>query len=218
MPGRNRLSADLSSLQSQLASRFPTLRLVTGDGRVVIRGMLLIEHEGRELDRFAVEIDLSQAGPATLPVVREVAGRIPRHVDRHVNADGSACVCLPEDYFSRNPGKLDAIAFVEGPVRDFFIGQALVERGDPWPHGEWGHGPAGLTEWLQAFSRSLTDDQRRAYASTFLIRKLRGHVPCPCGGGRKLRDCHMDLLMRLRAALPPERALQLLAPGATGET
>jgi hypothetical protein len=95
---------DLDRIRSELAVRFPSLHIFAADR--VIRGTLPIEHDGVELDRFLVEVELTRL-EADLPIVREIGGRIPRLRDlRHINADGSACVCLPEDYFLKFPASL----------------------------------------------------------------------------------------------------------------
>lgn len=48
------------------------------------------------LDRYSVELQLARNHPAGLPVVRETGGRIPRHLDRHVLSNGTACVLIPD--------------------------------------------------------------------------------------------------------------------------
>jgi hypothetical protein len=212
---RRRLALD--ALRKALAERFPALQLVTDHGRYAISGMFVIEHEGQELDRFAVDVDLRKIRGG-LPTVKEVAGRLPRHVDRHVNGDGTLCVCLPEQYFLRNPGGFDVMAFLDGPVRDFFMSQALVEKGDPWPYGTWDHREAGQKQWLEEFGRSLTDAQRTVYLSAVTVPTLDGRSPCPCGSARDTRDCHWNLLLALRAQLAPPTAASVFSPSAAAPT
>jgi hypothetical protein len=192
---------DLEAIRERLAYRFPTLHLLPGPDGPIIRGTFFLEHESHEIDRFAVEIALKPIYDGDLPVVFETAGRIPRTPERHVNDGGSACVCLPIDYFRKHPGPFDLMAFLEGPVRDYFLGQALVERGEPWPYGEWRHGGEGAVDWLLEFARSLGPKEMDAYLSVMAIRHLKGHVACPCASGKKIRHCHMELLNKLRSTL-----------------
>lgn len=123
------LCFDQDELKLALATHFPTLHLMENR---YIRGSFPVEEAGNELDRFSIEIDLEPLKQELLPKVRETGGRIPWQVDCHVNPDGTACVCLPEDYYFKFPGRFIPFIFLEGPVRDYFIGQALVARGDPW--------------------------------------------------------------------------------------
>jgi hypothetical protein len=199
--GSSVLASEVERLRSDLAARFPSLHVFETDG--VVRGTLPIEHDGVELDGFLIEVALTRRSETDLPVVREVGGRIPWLSDlRHINADGSACVCLPEDYFLKFPGRFELLAFLSGPVRSFFLGQALVERGEQWPQGEWAHGETGKLEWCKEVFAQQPRDVRRAYLRVLAKNELRGHHLCPCGSERRIRDCHLLLLMSLRAILP----------------
>lgn len=200
--------ADADRLRDGLAAGFPNLHLMEAEMKV--RGTISIEHDGTELDRFAIEVDLRRPSELELPVVREIGGRIPWIADRHVNDDGSACVCLPNDYFARFPGRFDLLAFLNGPVKDFFVGQALVERGDPWPYGEWAHGDAGRRDWFNEFIQAQSRETAWAYLAVLALEEIKGHTACPCGSGRRVRDCHRVLLQRLRHVLPPRAARKIL--------
>lgn len=202
-------AANQDELRAALATHFPNLHFV--EAGTTIRGTIAIEHHGKELDRFAVEVQLQRPSELELPIVKEIGGRIPWLADRHVNEDGSACVCLPNDYFARFPGRFDLLAFLKGPVRDFFVGQALVERGDPWPHGEWAHGDTGASEWFHEFVQAQSQETATAYLTVLALNELKGHVVCPCGSGRHVRDCHRVLLQRLRDVMSPDSARKILA-------
>lgn len=202
---------DLNKLRVELAARYPNLQLYTGDGGPILRGSLPIEHAGREIDRFFVEIDLRTLCTRELPAVRETAGRIPHETRRHVNAkDGTACVCIPADYFVQHPGPFDVMAFLDGPVMSYFIGQALVEQGDTWPQGEWGHGADGLVQWGRKFFGCASRDEVLRFLEIMAVREMKGHLVCPCGSGVRIRKCHVSQLRLLREQLTPDRARNLL--------
>ena len=207
MTGAPGVVEKLGKLCAPLLLRYPTLHL---DGPT-LRGTLPVEFENRELDRFAVEIDLTPVVEGNLPKVREVGGRIPWLLDRHVDSHGVACVCLPQDFLLRHTGHFDLSLFVEGPVRDFFIGQALVERGVAWPHGEWAHGEQAYKDWLDEFIRDATGEQLAAYLRTLSKYEMKGHLPCPCGSGQRIRNCHLQFLMLLRKMITPKGARDIIA-------
>ncbi len=195
----------------ELAREFPTLRLVVEDNKTYLNGSFPIGHEGEVLDQFDIEMLVAPLAGNELPEVRETGGRIPRIADRHVNADGTACITLPESYFLRNPGPFDLLKFLSGPVRDYFIGQALVERGDDWPHQEWPHGIDGLLLFYEELLGTDNLVRIREYLRHLARAELRGHWACPCGSGKKLRRCHQQELAELRARIGFRAARRLLA-------
>jgi hypothetical protein len=193
-----RLTVDIERIRSRLGARYPALHFVEHDGGWLLRGSIAIEERGHEIDCFQVEIDLRPQEVGELPVVRETGGRIPWTADRHINPDGSACVCLPEAYLLDHVGAFDLLTYLDGPVRGFFVGQALVESGQAWPQGEWSHGKAGLDEWWTARFASLSRSERRAWLRVLRAKTIKHHKPCPCRSGRDLRHCHRALVERLR--------------------
>ena len=159
--------------------------------------------------RYAIEIVFPWDYPDDVPIVREVGGRIPRSPDRHVNDDGTACVMVPEEWLVRSHDR-SFPAFMAGPVRDFFIGQSLVELGEPWPFGERSHGYSGV---LEAFSELLgVQDQATMQRYLAYLEKpvIKGHWPCPCGSGEMLRRCHRDHVRDLQTKITPMVATRMI--------
>jgi hypothetical protein len=84
------------------------------------------------------------------------------------------------------------------PVRNYLIGNSLVERGEPWPHGDRSHGVAGVLE----FYGDLLGTSDPMTIANFLLSivkgKVRGHWHCFCGSGKIIRNCHKDAVEQLR--------------------
>ncbi len=190
----------IDQLWLRIAQRYPALHLMQRSGEEMnLIGSIVIDDDGVELDRFSVRIDLLPLAKGKLPSVYETAGRIPRTMDRHMTGtDGLACVCLELDYLLAHPGRFDLGDFIEGPVRSFFLGQALVERGESWPFGEWNHGHKGTADWWREFLRSQPRDRLFAFFKLLAGPQIKGHWRCPCGSGRRLRDCHLSFVRLLR--------------------
>lgn len=175
-------------IAAALSGEHPSLHLA--DGGRVIRGTLNVEHDGTFLAGFQIEVLLDDRDVVGLPKVKEVGGRIPRTPDRHISTDGSACLYLPEDLAVRCSDPFDILGFLRGPVRTFFLGQAGVELGVPFPLGEWGHGPEGMKQLLTELL-GFDDIQACIKALDLLSGKVvKGHWSCPCGSNRRLRECH----------------------------
>lgn len=186
--------------------RFPDLRVVTERDAVYINGSFPVVDGTEVLDRFQIEIEIPPEFPDSIPILREVSGRIPWHEDRHVNQrNGEACPIVPEEWLLR-PDHGSILAFLDGPVRNFFLGQILVEAGQPWPFGERTHGVRGLLEAYGEMVGSADRDTILRYLDCLSKEMLKGHWDCPCGSAKRLRNCHLDELKMLHERIPPRIA------------
>jgi hypothetical protein len=199
-------------IRSDLRARYPGLHLfIEPDGSAAVRGTFpVLSGEGRELDRYRVTIELPPDYPRSLPIVREVGGRIPWKPDFHVNADGVACVLLPDDRWRCFPVGAPFVQFLDGPVHDFFLGQSLIALGEAWPFGQWSHGAKGVREYYQWLLH--TDDSTTIVRYLEVLAKpdLKGHWECPCGSGEKIRRCCRAQIVELRNKIPPDVARKAL--------
>ena len=201
-------------MQKEVPAKYPDLR-VTLEGDVVhIRGSFPVMDEAEVLDRFQIEISVPPDFPDSTPVLREIGGRIPWHSDRHVNRDtGEACPIVPEEWLMW-PERESMLAFLEGPVRNFFLGQVLVEAGCPWPFGERTHGVPGLFEAYGEIVGASDRETILRYLDCLTKEYMKGHWDCPCGSGKRLRNCHWDDLKTLHEKILPlvaRSALERLA-------
>jgi hypothetical protein len=190
-------------MANEVSTKFPDLRIVLEQRAVHIRGSFPVMDDSEVLDRFQIDIALPSDFPDSTPVLREIGGRIPRHADRHVNqANGEACPIVPEEWLMW-PEHESILAFLGGPVRNFFLGQILVEAGFPWPFGERTHGVPGLFE---AYGEMVGASDRKTilrYLDCLCKENLKGHWECPCGSGKRLRNCHWSDLQALREKISP---------------
>jgi hypothetical protein len=194
-------------LEETVQERYPDLRLTIENGTLLFRGSFPVLYEGQVLDRFLIEISFPQ-GITKLPIVREIGGRIPKTVHRHVFTSGALCTEVPELTMLR--GNYSLLSYLDGPVRNYFIGQALVERGEPWPFGEWAHGKTGLLEAYGEILGVAGEREIRRYLDYLVHKKIKGHWACPCGSGKRLRECHADHLRELQHRIAPRIARQAL--------
>jgi hypothetical protein len=119
--------------------------------------------------------------------MRETGGRIPWFADRHVNHTGEACPIVPEEWLLRSD-RASIGAFLAGPVQNLFLGQILVEHGEPWPFGERQLGNDGLFEAYGEWVGTSDPGKIRIYLEYLSGTRLKGHRACPCGSNQKLRD------------------------------
>lgn len=185
--------------KAEVEAHFPDLRFFAEQDQVYVRGSFAVMFEGKELDRYSVELQLPRNHPAGLPVVREIGGRIPRHENRHVNAaDGTACVLLPDERWRLWPRGSPLLKFLTGPLHSFFLAQTMVEEGEPWPFGQWAHGAQGIFQFYRELLKTSDLHVITTYLDYLAAKKVKGHWPCPCRNGSKLRDCHLSQIQDLR--------------------
>lgn len=198
----------LERLEHTLRARYPTLHAFIEDGACVVRGTYPVIEGGWAIDRYELEIALPPDYPASLPLVWETGERIPREADRHVFEDvGCLCLGVPLELWMQLNGDFSLPKILDIPLRNFLIGNGLVEQGEPWPHGDRSHGVEGVLEF---YGDLLGTYEPRAIAKFLLAvvkGTVRGHWPCPCGGGQIIRKCHNEAVKALRT-VPQEIVAQ----------
>jgi hypothetical protein len=201
-------------MRADLRTNYPDLHVFVVNERVQVRGCFPVVDSGRVLDRFNVEIDLPSDYPRRVPGVREVGGRIPRHIDCHVQSDGRACLFFPEERWRVWPEGSTFLEFLDGPVRGFFIWQSLRSLGADCPFGERAHGELGALEY---YTETLGSDDPQFIVGCLDrlsqpgFKGFRGHWPCPCGSGVRIRNCHPGLLADMHKKIPPDSAARFLS-------
>ncbi len=172
-------------------------------------------------ERFTVRFEIESDFPASEPAVFETDGRIPRTPDRHMyDEPGACCTGVYEEWLAEVEDPSVA-AFIDGPVQRFFYSQVFyelteeVEGAGGWPFGERSHGLMGILEGY-AIALGIEHDPKdigQLFAHLRLLERksVKGHVRCPCGSGRRLRDCHAELVRKQRVRIPPRLARRMLA-------
>jgi len=192
----------LEKMKAEVQATYPNLHFYPTADRVVVRGTFPIVHEGEILDRYLVEIELPHDYPDAVPVVREVGGRVPRTPDYHVNGTGEACLFLPDERWTVCPPGTTFLAFLEGPVRNFFLGQSVYRVTGKWPFGERRHGTDGTRDYYVELLGADDINVILGYLECLARPVLKGHWQCPCQSGRRLRDCHRAQMEDLRTKIP----------------
>lgn len=197
--------ARYEAIRREVENTYPDLHFVRRGRSVFLVGQYPVFEGDLVVDRYQIEVELPTESEMGLPVVREVGNRIPRIAERHMEADGKACIVLPDAFWHGHPTGMSLMDFLNGPVRSYFANQSLIEMGktDVWCAGEWGHGADGIVE----FYESLLGTRDRAviweYLKLLKHDVVKGHWPCPCGSGKKLRKCHLEVVRELQARIPP---------------
>ena len=200
----------LAEIRAYLASKHPDLDLRVEDGRVSIHGSFVIADDEGIVDRFQIVIRLPEDFPDGLPTLEEVGGRIPRGQPRHVEPTGLACLAVPEEWYFLSRDR-SFQAFLEGPIKNFLVSQSTFEATGKWPFGERPHGYEGMVQGYGELFGSADPAVIRSHLRYLAAEASKGHWSCPCGGGKKVRQCsHQDQLVTLRSRVPPKIAARAL--------
>lgn len=193
-----------------LVDGYPNLRVrgTLKDGAVVLQGKFPIIYEGTEIECFFIRMAVPYDFPKSLPRVWETQGRIPHTPERHVNrTDGTLCVMFPDEAYLGEVSITTVVNYLDGPLRNYFIGQLCFERGEAWPWGEHRHGEDGIFD----FYSKLVGADNPVVVLRVLVQvyegRYKGHWWCPCGSGEIIRKCHGSLMRRIREKIP-ERLLE----------
>ncbi len=202
----------LSRIKRELSSEYPALHVKREQFHsLLITGTFPVYGACCDvIDRFQVRIELPHSYPKDLPVVKETGGRIPWTDDRHINPDGTACVMMPEERYRVWPIGSNLRDFLNGPLRNFFLGQLARERGEPWPFGEWSHGDLGFLEFVHNELGTTDRDLVVRFMLVVSQDQMRSRSRCPCRSGRSIRDCCKAKIIRLRRIIGKSGADRLL--------
>lgn len=191
--------AALPQLEQTLSQCYPTMHAIVSDGVVTVKGTFPVVHDGHEIDRYKLSIALPDDYPQSMPSVWETGERIPRIADRHVfPKSGALCLGVPAALWIALDGNFTIDRVLEIPVRNYLIGNSMVEAGDKWPYGECAHGADGMLEFFQDTIGTSNPMTVAMLLNDLFKGKVKGHWPCPCGSGAIIRKCHADAIGRLR--------------------
>ncbi len=218
MKGRTWYEADptlYAQIVREVKAVYRNLYFSTQDDIVYLKGSFPISDGERVIDRYQIEVEFPLDFPDSLPIVRELGGRIPRNADRHIfKQDDALCLFVADEASWVCPDRSDFLGFLDGPVRNFLISQTVFDLTGKWPFGQRSHGAKGLFEFYA--EKLAASDVQVVLKLMDLMRKkeIKGHWPCPCGSGKRLRDCHYRIVREFRQKTQPihiDRSYRMIA-------
>ena len=129
------------------------------------------------------------------PEVWETSGLIPKRFD-HIYPDGHLCLaanCEIASLLDRDP---TLCTFSEDLVTSYLYSASYYAKYRVYPFGERQHGTKGLREAYA--ERYHTDSDKTLWSLLGFVSGIsayRGHMPCPCRSGNRLRECHGELIL-----------------------
>ena len=166
----------------------------------IIKGPLSFEASFDEfpviIDCFDIELVIPDSYPEVLPVVRETGGRIDQDYE-HLNQDGTLCLTTPIEKRLFFLEQESLLGFVNLLVVPYLYGYSCWKKYGQHPFGERIHGIEGIVQYYREELRLGNNLNILAMLAFLFEFGYRGHHPCPCGGGLKVRECHSETLLKL---------------------
>jgi len=191
-----------------IKEHYPEFNFGNQGDDLTLSGDVYIEKGSRVISRFALRVVIPDDYPSSLPLVYEVEGLIPREANRHINdRNGQACLFVPDERWKfLRIEDTTLVAFLSGPVYQFFLNQSYYERTGRWLFEGRSHYADGILEYY--FEEFSTRDEVMIaeYLMYLANPAAKGHWLCPCGSERKVRNCHNRLVELHGAKIPPKVA------------
>ena len=168
--------------------------------RTIIRGSLSFEASPAGFpvitDCFDIKLVIPSTYPEVLPVVRETGGRIDQSYE-HLNQDGTLCLATPIEKRLFFLEQQSLLGFVNHLIVPYLYGYCYWKKYGKHPFGERAHGVEGIIEYYRD-DLGLGSHLNILAMLAFLFEYgYRGHLPCPCKSGLKVRECHNEILLQL---------------------
>lgn len=189
---------------SVLNRRWPEMVIDTSGTRVHAHGSVpVVDGSGCTLAGYRMELIFPRDYPAWVPDLFMREPGVPLVGDRHIEVTGRACLCLPHEIPRCLPDGIRLEPFLDVLVRPWLLGQVHFDLHGKWPYLARSHEADGIVEGLaELFGTTDLELVARFLPHLVKAKPTKGHVSCPCGSGRKLRDCHGAEYRRIRSALP----------------
>jgi hypothetical protein len=184
---------------SALKIKYPGLSLTSCDGVPIICGPLdfRAEYGGETINGvFNIEINFPEDYPDSPPTAKEIGGCIPSSF--HKNQNDILCLSAPvviKIRFFQNP---TLIAFVENIVIPYLYSFLYWEKHGVMPYGQYDHGFKGIIQSYKDLFNNTSDFVVLKLLRILAEGNYRGHLPCPCDSGKKLRHCHGPTLIEVK--------------------
>lgn len=192
------LSADTAQAQlDALLNEYPNLKIVeSNEKRIQLSGTILVH---REYNDFSIRKEYSvniiiPLNSDKLPSVIDIENQIDRKYP-HRYRDGSLCLATDTQIRLFFVDGFNLLEWMDKFVEPYYFSYEYFSRFQVFPFGERSHNDEGILETYQDIF--LADTIQNAYSLIAYIaeKPYRGHLLCPCGSGKRTRNCHGEKMM-----------------------
>ena len=177
---------------------YSTLEVFEREGDVVFSGELILNHVFNDVHmtgKFFLEIVVPRDFPLALPITRELSNSINKNYP-HCSPNGELCLASELElriFFLQTTSMYD---FIEKYIIPYLYTYRFYEEYGVYPFGERSHGTMGNLEYLKELFGVETWKQVLDIMLFVVNSSYRGHLLCPCGSNKRIRNCHGDILKK----------------------
>ena len=199
----------LASIENEIENNFSGLRVLNIENKIFINGRFDVYYDNSFYDRYGIKVELADNHPIDMPRVFETENRLSKTLNRHFNADESACLFVPFERLLYWPDSRSISQFLGGPVNSYFYSQSFYTNNGRYPFGDRSHDLAGILESVQELCGVSTNNQALAIIKLLSQNDIKGHWACPCGSNEKIKNCHGTKIFKLQKMITPKQLLRI---------
>ena len=182
-----------------LKEKYPDFEISELGRDYILKGELILNHifnNVRMTGNFILEIIVPGDFPLAFPVVKELSNYIDENYP-HQYEGGQLCLASNLElklFFSQDTS---LCSFIENYVIPYLYTYRFYETYGVYPYGERSHGIMGDLEYLKDLF-GVEDWGQVLNIMLFVVQSsYRGHLLCPCGSGKRIRNCHGNILKKV---------------------
>lgn len=169
--------------------KYPDLKI--NSSKTFIEGKVCLDMKYNDVyfcKEYKIIIDISKKD---IPYIKEIDGKIDCNYP-HRYKDGGLCLATNSDIILSclNDDIFDIDCWFEKYVKSYFFTYEFYQRFGYYPFGERSHGAIGILEFYQDFFNVDSPVTAMKCLNFTIASKYAGHLLCPCGSGKKIRNCH----------------------------
>lgn len=192
--------------------KYPAFEISKRENDYIFSGELILNHvfeDVRMTGKFNLEVVVPGDFPLAFPKVKELSNCIDKNYP-HRYTDGQFCLASDLElkmFFSQDT---DICSFIEKYVIPYLYTYRFYEEYGVYPYGERSHGPMGDLEYLKDLF-GVDDWGQVLDIMLFVVQSpYRGHLLCPCGSGKRIRNCHGEILKKVMNAELQDECREIL--------
>lgn len=193
-------ATDLETAIDELRINYPQMTISADENETVIAEgdyCLDAEYDGvRLVETFVIRVAIPPDYPKSVSSVKEISNIISSDYE-HLYEDRSFCLGIDGELRMGILDNPSMVAFLEGPVRSYLYSALFYRRYGRYPFGDRAHGSFGIMQFYMEMFDVDNASQALDIIRFIEIGNYRGHLPCPCGSGVKLRNCHGEQLFEI---------------------